>query len=361
MRILRTCIILIALAYAVAARAEPMPADAARAVDALFVQAEAPAMIAAVVDGERTYIAGFGEVRPGTDAPPDGDTLVRINSLTKVMTGEILATLATQGRLRLDDPLQRYAPPHRRVPRAPRTRAITLRDLAAHTAGLPRDLPPGIGRDARWTWLERLKPAHAPGVAAEYSNAGYTFLGDALAKAANKSYATLLDEIVVHPLGLADTTLTPTAEQCARLMRSGRENHTCAPTRAIAAMGGACATANDMARWMRAHLSAAPGSPRAATHAPLVERGDVERLVRLDMAGEPDAIAMGWLAMRLGRLPVLQKTGGGGGFMNYVILAPTKKLGLFVTVDRVDIPMLRRLTVGANALMTELAREDDAH
>jgi serine-type D-Ala-D-Ala carboxypeptidase/endopeptidase len=79
------------------------------------------------------------------------------------------------------------------------------------------------------------------------------------------------------------------------------------------------------------------------------------------MAGEPDAIAMGWLRMRLGTLPVLQKTGGGGGFMNYVVLAPSKRLGLFVTVDRVDIPMLRRLTVRANTLMTELAREHDAH
>ena len=42
--------------------------------------------------------------------------------------------------------------------------------------------------------------------------------------------------------------------------------------------------------------------------------------------------------------------------MNYVVLAPSERKGLFVTVNRVDIPMLRRLAAGANALMVEELR-----
>ena len=39
--------------------------------------------------------------------------------------------------------------------------------------------------------------------------------------------------------------------------------------------------------------------------------------------------------------------------MNYVILAPTERKGLFITVNRVDIEMLRNLAAQANALMSE--------
>jgi hypothetical protein len=65
---------------------------------------------------------------------------------------------------------------------------------------------------------------------------------------------------------------------------------------------------------------------------------------------------MGWLRMRLAGTPVIQQTGGGGGFMNYVVLAPAARKGLFVTVNRVDIPMLRRLAADANALMADELR-----
>jgi D-alanyl-D-alanine-carboxypeptidase/D-alanyl-D-alanine-endopeptidase len=82
-------------------------------------------------------------------------------------------------------------------------------------------------------------------------------------------------------------------------------------------------------------------------------RANLTRVANLDMAGRMDAIAMGWLRMRLGTTQVLQKTGGGGGFMNYVILSPATRQGLFITVNRVNIEMLRTLTAQANALMAE--------
>jgi D-alanyl-D-alanine-carboxypeptidase/D-alanyl-D-alanine-endopeptidase len=161
----------------------------------------ATAMIAVVVDGERTYVEGINA---------NERSLVRINSLTKLMTGELLATLIAQGRVRLDDPLQSHAPPRIRVPLSRGQRPITLRDLTAHMSGLPRDLPPGLSQSARWRWLARFKPRRAPGTVAEYSNAAYTFLGDALSNAEGASYDALLKRHITSPLALADTTLNPT-------------------------------------------------------------------------------------------------------------------------------------------------------
>jgi|CXWL01.1.fsa_nt_gi D-alanyl-D-alanine-carboxypeptidase/D-alanyl-D-alanine-endopeptidase len=316
-----------------------MPARLGARFDAIHAASNAQAMVAAVIDGEHTYITG-------TNA--NGQSLLRINSLTKAMTGEVLATLIAEGRVKLDDQLKLYAPPTWRGTRV--TNTITLRDLAAHVSGLPRDMPPGLSRQGRWTWLARQKVPTPSGRVAQYSNAAYMILGDVLSNAAGESYEALLKRTVTTPLALADTTLNPTPAQCARLLPTA---HPCASTYAIDAMGGLYSTADDMARWMRAELNAGPGTPRAVAQNPIVKRGALTRVVNLDMAGPMDAIAMGWLRMHLGMTPVLQKTGGGGGFMNYVILAPTERKALFVTVNRVDIPMLRNLAAQANTLMSE--------
>lgn len=316
-----------------------MPDNLARRLAAIHAASRAPAMVAAVVDGDRVYVMG-------TNA--NGQSLIRINSLTKVMTGEVLANLVATGRVKLTDTLQAHAPPGRKVPR--RGRPITLRDLTAHVSGLPRDMPPGLSKEARWTWLARQSLPRAPGSVAEYSNTAYMFLGDALSEAGGETYEALLKRYVTTPLALADTTLSPAASQCARLLPT---THPCAPTYEIDAMGGLYSTADDMARWMRGELNAAPGTPRALAQQVVMSRANLKRVANLDMAGRMDAIAMGWLRMRLGKTPVLQKTGGGGGFMNYVVLAPTERKGLFVTVNRVDIEMLRRLAAQANALMSE--------
>ena len=262
-----------------------------------------------------------------------------------------MSALLAQHRIALDDPLQLYAPRGRIVPRYPGRRAISLRDIVIPTSGLPRDLPTSLAQitlDERWNWLEHTHPMRAPGRVAQYSNAAYMFLGDALARAAGADFASLLATHVTRPLNLDDTTLDPTRDQCRRLMTNGRDDHACAATRETGASAGIYSTAADMARWMRAELDH-PSTP-------LVRRSDLQGLIAMDMAGRTQAIGLGWLHMRLAGLRVVQKTGGGGGFMNYVILAPQRRLGIFVTVTRTDIEMLRRLAAQTNALMIDLAR-----
>lgn len=332
------------------AAAEPMPAPYAERLNAIFLRSRAPGMVAAVVDGERTYVLGLGRARVGDDAAPGERSLLRINSISKVMAGEVLGALIAERRIALDAPLQRYAPPRRVVPRFPRARAITLRDIVIHASGLPRDLPSSlaqISRDRRWDWLARTRPSRAPGRVVQYSNAAYMFLGDAMAHAAGEDFATLLEIHVTAPQGLRDTTLAPTPEQCRRLMTNGHDDRACAPTRETGAAAGVYSTAADMSRWMRAELDRA--------RAPLVQRSELQRLIGMDMAGRTEGIGMGWLHMRLRKLPVMQKTGGGGGFMNYVVLAPSKRQAIFVTVTRTDIEMLRRITHETNALLSGLA------
>ncbi|MDZ4738637.1 MAG: D-alanyl-D-alanine-carboxypeptidase/endopeptidase AmpH [Alphaproteobacteria bacterium] len=333
---------------------EAMPERQVQQLATIFRQARAPGMVAVIVNGERSYFAAFGQAKADRAAAPTPTSLLRLNSLSKLMAGEILAGLVAHNRLALDRPLQQFAPPGRKVPAFRRARAITLRDLLTHVSGLPRDLPSSLAQvtlGERWHWLERLRPLRAPGHTAQYSNAAYMFLGDALVAETGTRYEALLSAHVTAPLSLRDTTLAPAAEQCARLMSGGQpDDRACTPAFETAATAGVYSTAQDMAHWMRARLNV-----DAPSLAPIVNRSELKRLIAMDMAGRIEAIGFGWLHMRLGTLRVIQKTGGGGGFMNYVILAPSRKLGIFITVTRTDIEMLRRITAQTNALMTELA------
>ena len=101
--------------------------------------AGAPGMILVVVRGRETLLRGYGENTKGNGKEPDGPSLLRLGSISKVFATELLAGMAAEGQLRLTDPLQQYAAAAVTVPRFG-DRAKTLLGLATHSAGLPREI-----------------------------------------------------------------------------------------------------------------------------------------------------------------------------------------------------------------------------
>src|SRR5262245_43042364 len=72
----------------------------------LFMQSRVPAMIVAVVRNGETTVAGFGETSDGSGKAPDGQTILRIGSVTKAFTGQVLADLVARGTVKFTDRLQ---------------------------------------------------------------------------------------------------------------------------------------------------------------------------------------------------------------------------------------------------------------
>jgi len=106
---------------------------------AMWLDTGTPGMVLVVVRGPDTSVQGYGETTKGNGQKPDGRSLLRIGSVSKVFTTELLAGMAAEGQLRLTDLLQQYAVAGVTVPRFG-DRPITLLDLAAHSAGLPREI-----------------------------------------------------------------------------------------------------------------------------------------------------------------------------------------------------------------------------
>ena len=97
--------------------------------------------------------------------------MIRIASLSKLMTSEVMVKMAERGQIHLDDPLSKYAPPGARVP-SYNGQPIRLINLATHTGSLPREQPGGKPhrpvfvwptKADRWQWLQGAQLKATPG------------------------------------------------------------------------------------------------------------------------------------------------------------------------------------------------------
>lgn len=125
--------------------------DRARIDDALRGLVDSGALVGASAlvyqDGQEKYFGAFGQADREAGRPMARDTLVRLYSMTKPVTGVALMQLYEQGKFQLDDPVSRYLPEFAGVRvyagtdvngkallQAPQ-RPISIRDLMRHTAG----------------------------------------------------------------------------------------------------------------------------------------------------------------------------------------------------------------------------------
>jgi CubicO group peptidase (beta-lactamase class C family) len=178
---------------------------------------------------------GLAEVEGARPMRPD--TLFRIASMTKPITGIAVMMLVEEGKLGLDDPVAKHLPDFNGqmmlgwhqgdsyIAKKP-SRPITLRDLLTHTSGLPDGpLPDSPERESKaaTTLAEsaerygRRRLSFEPGSRWSYSNAGINALGRVIEVASGTSYEGFLKTRIFDPLGMVDTTFYPTPAQMERL------------------------------------------------------------------------------------------------------------------------------------------------
>lgn len=375
---MKRCLLLFAALYAAAvpvthaAQTSPDPVFASDIVDRyanhIFYGSGATGMALVVIDGNQRVFRSFGETRPGNNVRPQLDSVIRIASLSKLMTSEILVKLLDQGLVKLNDPLSKYAPPGARVPTY-KGSPITLVNLATHTSALPREQPGGAAhravfvwptREQRWSWLSTATLKSAPGSQAAYSNLGFDLLADALANAAGKPYSQLFEQQITRPLGMKDTTFTPSPDQCKRLMVAEKGASPCNNTLAAIGSGGVYSTPDDMMRWMQQFLSSdfyTRNTQADRMQTLIYQRSQLTRVTGMDVPGKADALGMGWVYMapKDGRPGIIQKTGGGGGFITYMAMIPQHNIGAFVVVTRSPLTKFMNMSDGVNDLISELS------
>ena len=218
-------------------------------------ESHAPAMAWGVV-GDGVLMAS-GAVGDGVDP----DTPFRIASMTKSFTAAAVLGLRDDGLLSLERPVADYAPELATVVGPDDSAPVTLRHLLSMSAGLATDDP----------WADRhldvttdvMNEIYAAGVhfavrtgdAFEYSNLGFAMIGRVVRSVTGRSLRDHVDERLLRPLGMTNTTWDEPAVSSARPHRvvdgvARAEGYEPLADGEIAPMGGLWSTVSDLAAWV---------------------------------------------------------------------------------------------------------------
>src|SRR5262245_41421272 len=203
------------------------------------------------------YRSARGRYRIGSPDSIGPATAFHIGSLTKAFTATAVLRLVKDGRLTLDDPIERF------VPGLPNGRQITIRQLLDHTAGLPeltkkdydRWAMTDVSLETIFQELAKRPASRKPGTKFKYANEDYLVLGSVLERVTGSPWDAALRQLVLEPLGLRSTRYVSSPERDSGLAQGLRANGSPAPLvhMALAATaGGLTSTAEDVWRLNRA-------------------------------------------------------------------------------------------------------------
>lgn len=205
-----------------------------------------PGAVAMVGRGGRVgYFQAHGKLTPEGDAPMTLDSLFRIYSMTKPIVSIAVMMLVEEGRLLISDPIAKYLPefadmkvgveengkPFRLEPLV---RPISIQDLLRHTSGLTygfvstgevakRYQEAKLGHPKKdnvevCRQMGALPLLHQPGTHWSYSQST-DVLGRLLEVVHGKSLAAILDEVILGPLGMTETTFEVPEAKLSRLAK----------------------------------------------------------------------------------------------------------------------------------------------
>ena len=310
-----------------------------------------PGISFAVVRGGTVVQSGArGLANVELNAPATAVTEFAIASMTKSVTASAVLLLVQDGRLSLDDAVEKYLA----VPDS--WKGMTVRQLLSHTAGVKDhfgDFPkyPRLTIDRRLSYTpEEYLQAHfdaplnfAPGAEWAYSGGGYVILGAILEKITGRSYGDYLRDRIFRPLGMEHTHIISVTDVIANrasgywfrdgALRNGGytgQAHISGPD------VGVMTTAGDFTKWL-----IAVSTPRLWTSA---SRDAMWTPAHLsdgrDAAGPPLGAShgLGWSIGRYGRYTIV---GHGGslvnGFRSIFFFIPEKQTGVVVLTNQYDV------------------------
>jgi CubicO group peptidase (beta-lactamase class C family) len=173
--------------------------------------------------------------------PMRTDALFWIASQSKPMTATALMMLVDEGKINVDDPVEKYLPEFKgqwlkaeqdtehillRRPAHP----ITIKNVLSHTSGVPFSSPleqptlDVLPLAARVRSYAMLALEFEPDSKYAYSNAGINTAGRIIEVVSGMPYEQFMEQRLFQPLGMKDTTFWPSAKQVRRLATSYKPN-----------------------------------------------------------------------------------------------------------------------------------------
>ena len=176
--------------------------------------------------------AGCASLESKTPMRKDG--VFWIASMTKTFTATALMMLVDEGKVRIDDPVEKYLPEFKgqmiagndKTPAHAPKRPINITDILTHTSGLVLANDKTLKREyslaANVANIAAKPLRQEPGTKFEYNNCGINTAGRIIEVVSGISYFDFVQRRLFDPLGMKDTTFWPTEEQASRLARTSK-------------------------------------------------------------------------------------------------------------------------------------------
>jgi CubicO group peptidase (beta-lactamase class C family) len=292
-------------------------------VDKLFAQWNKPdspgCALGIIKDGKLIYKRGYGMANLDYNIPISPKSIFNIESMAKQFTAMSILLLAKQGKLSLDDEIQKY------LPEIPRYQSpITIRHLIHHTSGIRNywDLVELAGMRGEYVHLTyddflgliaRQKELNfKPGEEYVYSNSGYFLLGLIVKRVTGKSLRDFAGENIFKPLGMNNTQfvddrhLVIKNRVTAYLPRSNGGFSAAIPSDDPVGDGGVYTTVEDLFHWdQNFYNNRLGGGPDLITD---------ELSTGMLNNGENTGYAFGLKVSEYKGLKTIRHGGAGGGF-----------------------------------------------
>ena len=194
----------------------------------------APGVVVLVANKDKVLdleTAGYASLASKT--PMRKDAMFWIASMSKSLTGTALMMLVDEGKVSLDDPVEKYLPEFKgqqikdadgilHAPKHP----ITVREIMCHTSGLVLANEKGLKMTQSLQQNVALIASYPlrqePGTKYEYNNCGIDTGGRIIEVVSGVSYIDFMQKRLFDPLGMKDTTFWPNEEQASRLAHTAR-------------------------------------------------------------------------------------------------------------------------------------------
>ncbi len=321
---------------ALAAEPSLLPTRVQEAISSRVAAGDYPAIVVAVVDGDRSDVYGFGILENGK--APDADTIFQIGSITKTFTATLLAEAVIQGAVTLDTPVSALLPADTLPTRG--NKQITLGDLASQFSGLarlPNNLNVATAPDDPYAnydatklkaFLAGYELPRDPGSAYEYSNLGYGLLGYALAQHATTSYPALLRTTLFKPLGMSSSSTTFDEPMDSRWATGHDTAGKATKPWHFDVLGGAGtinSTGADMLRYLEANMGRSADSLQPAVRLAQKPRREV---------GSNTRIGLAWMTQHSDEADVIWHNGMTAGYASFIGFTANRQRGVVILANK---------------------------
>ena len=225
---------LFALLFMISSCSTPKTTDqvALGQIDSLFTSLypeNKPGAAVLILKGDAViFNKGYGLADMETKIPVDAKTFFCIASVSKQFSGVALMILQEEGKLSLDDNVQKFFPQFKE----PFFKEITLRHLLSHTSGIPDSRPRNDRNfvltatdEASYSYLRNIKELNfSPGSAYEYMNPTFQLMYTIIEKCSGQSFDDFMRERIFLPAGMTEATYFEEGKPIPRMAHGYRPN-----------------------------------------------------------------------------------------------------------------------------------------